>query len=151
MVRKKLPVIVVTVAIICILAVVVRYGGFGFGMYSNQIVTNVAYADEKHTASIGLTFEYEVKGEEKVDLPIQISDGNTLTVDSDIQFVEQGDLLLIIKDSAKKERFSMKLPEGKKQSEINLPKGNYQLEILMKEGIGSGEITWKGIENEDGS
>lgn len=151
MVRKKIPVIVVSIAIICILGVIVRYGGFAGGMYSNQIVTNVAYADTERSIPIGLYLEYEVQGEEKVNFPLQISDGNKLTVDYDIQFAELGDLMLIITDSSKKERFSLKLTEGKQQREIDLPKGKYNLEILMKEGIGSGEIKWKGIENENDS
>ncbi len=149
MVRKKIPLIVLSIAIICILAVIVRYGGFG--MYSNHIVTNVAYADSKRTIPIELYLEYEVRGQEKINYPLHIGKENKLTVEYDIQFEEQGDLMLIITDSSEKERFSMKLTEGKQQREIDLAQGKYNLEILMKEGKGSGEIKWKGMENENGS
>ena len=149
--NKVIVVIVLCIAVICVLAIIVISGGFGSG-YSSQVTTNVSYADSKGTIPIGLYLEYEVKGgEEKIDYPLQISKENKLTVDYDIQFVEQGDLMLIIRDSSKKERFSLKLTEGKQQKEIQLPKGKYNLEILMKEGIGSGDIKWKGIENESGS
>ena len=151
MVKNKIPVIVLCIAAICILALIVRYGGFGSGMYSNNIVTNVAYADSKGAIPIGVFLEYEVKGEEKINFPINISEVHPLTVDYDIQFKEVGDLVLLITDSSNKELFSLTLTEGKHQKEISLPKGKYNLEILMKEGSGSGEINWKGLENENGS
>ena len=146
---KKLYVIALGIAVICVLAVILS--SCGLGMYSNQVTTNVTYADSKRTIPVELFFEYEVKGEEKIDFPLRISKENKLTVDYDIEFVEQGNVMLIIKDASKKERFSLNLTEGKQQKEVELPHGEYKLEIIMKEGSGSGEISWKGLENEDGN
>jgi len=151
---KRVPVIVLWIAVICILVLIVRYAVypvFGKGMYSDNIVTNVAYADSKRTIPIKLSLEYEVRGEEKINFPIHISEENQLTVDYDIQFEEVGDLMLVITDPSNEERFSLHLTEGKQQKEISLPKGKYNLEVWMKDSSGSGEIKWKGLENENGS
>lgn len=152
--KKRVRVIILWIAVICILALIVRYAVyvvFGTGMYSDNIVTNVAYADSKRTIPMKLSFEYEVRGEEKITLPIQISEEHQLTVEYDIQFEEVGDLIFVITDSSNEERFSLHLTEGRQQKEISLPKGKYNLEVWMKESSGSGEIKFKGLEYEKGS
>ena len=131
-----------------IFIIFVGFGGIKGGLYSNSIISNVAYADANRKIPISVSFEYEGKNEEELNYPVQINEDNPLTLQYNMQTEKVGDVLLIITNSNNKERFTMELMPGQHEKELSLPQGEYDFKIVLKKGSSSGEIRWQGIENE---